>query len=189
MLDDQVVDDAALQHRQRIRQQGGEIGGDERPRTGIFQLVLQLALGIERTEVDHRRAGLDRPEEREGMQRDIGQIEPDRMVLAMAQGDEAARRTRRGIAELSVGDSSAAELDGRPLGMGGNRPVEHLRDRGYGQRLIPAQTRWIGFFPGEGTFAHGLMPFAESVAKVLPSAASRARSGAGASVGSPIRSL
>ena len=73
----------------------------------ILQLESQLALGVERGEVHDAPAGLERAEEREGVDRRVGQVEGHRLARADAEvhqagGDGLDAGAQLGIARLLV---------------------------------------------------------------------------------------
>jgi hypothetical protein len=149
---DQMIDDAALQHLQRIGQEAGEVDRDQHARAGVLQLMRQFSLGIERAQMHDGSAGLDDGEEGQRMQRHVRQIERDRPVLVGPERRQPGRPARGRLAQLAIGEMPPAKLDRRAPAMRGGCRVEHLRDRADGQRHVPLKALRIGLFPGERSF-------------------------------------
>ena len=129
---DYVLDHRCL--RQNLRQRCGEVvEHDDGARAGVVQLMLELARGVKRVGVDHRKSGTQDAERRDRVLQHVRQHDRDAVALAELEVVEQVRRKLRAepvdvaIAQqlAHVGKSGAvAELV--------ERGDEHVSDRFVG---------------------------------------------------------
>ena len=116
--DDQVIDQAIALELARQQRHEADVGGDENAGAGVPQLEGQLALGVERGEVHDAPAGLERAEEREGVDRRVGQVESNRLARADAEVHQAGGDGLHAGAQLGIAGLPVAVFErrlGRPL--------------------------------------------------------------------------
>ncbi len=180
VADDEPVDVPGGHQLLRRGEQGGEVHGDQRPRAAVGELVHQRALHIERAQMRHPRAGIERAEERDRVKERVRQIKRHRRAGPDAEPLEAFGRAPRTLAELAIADRMAAILDRRTVAMAGDGAIEDARDGSKLDRCVPAGARRIGLLPRIGTRrGHDQAAFSLSDANPRPSAASFFRSEAG----------
>ena len=113
VADDHEVEVAGLEQLFGPLRHAREVGRDQGPGTGIGELVRELALGVERREMDQAQARLRGAEEHDRVKGRVRKIEGERGARLESGRDQRRAEPVRLTAELVVADGPAAELDGR----------------------------------------------------------------------------
>jgi hypothetical protein len=137
------VGDRTLDHLGEVREH------DDRGRTGVGELVVQLACGVERVDVDHRHAGAQDTEQHHRVLQRVGHHDRDAFALGQAEAVLQHRGEGRTLAfELAVGQRVTEVGVSRPVGIGGDRLLEDLDDRRNPFRIdLTGHTRRVALQP------------------------------------------
>src|SRR5262245_6809146 len=103
-----------------------------------------------------RRTSLHAAEKSDRMHRHVRQIERDRLVLAVTEGEQRSTSTAHHLAQFAIMQISAAEFDGGSVGVCRYRLIEQRVECADLERYLPTQSRRIGLLPGKRAFGHGL---------------------------------
>ena len=136
--DDDLLDGRALEHLLELVRHVGQ--NHDGASAGVMELVLHLALGVERVGVDHHQAGAQRAEYRHRELQQVRQLDGDAVTglkagLVFQPGGEIARQA----VHIGVAERLAHAAEGRTVGIVGAAGLEDLENRGViletGQRL------------------------------------------------------
>jgi hypothetical protein len=130
---DRAGDDVAHPHLardlQHARMDFPDVAGRYDLRARILDEVRQLALDIERVDVDDDPAGPERREEQDGIIGRVRQAERDARTLDDTQILQSARSMRHRLAQFGIGHRAAQEIEHGPPPEARHRLVEHRAEQ------------------------------------------------------------
>ena len=154
LAQDDRVDPAARGHGFHLVVDHRDIGHGDHPGAGIADLMFQLALGIERVEVDHDRPDAQRGEVQHDESGAVGQAQPEAVPGTQAPVLQSPRGALHHVGQIAIGPGPPIEVDREAPGMGARRPVEQFGDQA-GAGHLPGY--WPGCWPGSGIGGSGLL--------------------------------
>jgi hypothetical protein len=124
-----------------------QVCGHYRSGAAVGELVNELALAVERAQMDDAGAGAQHAEERDRVPRRVRQQQRNGAVAADPDLSECRRCPRGVVAEIAIADAVVLVLQRRPIAVVGDDAVEQVRQGRGRDRRIPAHPRRIGLFP------------------------------------------
>ena len=146
--DDDAAERRALELRAQLGDQALQPHGHHDGDAGIEDLVLDLAVGIERVEIHHHAAGLQDPEIGDHEIGAIGQEQADPVARLDALVDQPAREAVGQLLDVGEAPAPVEEVDAGLVAMAGSRVIQQAVERARLELGPPVDPRRIGLQPG-----------------------------------------